>query len=94
MIRLIGSLLHPYRRVLGAVLFAMVTETAMSLAAPWPIKVVLDNVVDSRRLPPWLARFVPTTATGGLPCGLVSSRSESRRLEPRRRTLIRTGART
>lgn len=64
MIRLIRSLVRPYRLQLAAVLFAMVVETAMSLAAPWPVKMVLDNVVDSRRLPLWAARFVPAAAAG------------------------------
>ncbi len=64
MIRLIRCLLRPYRLLLAAVFFAMVVETAMGLAAPWPVKVVLDNVVDSRRLPVWLARFVPAAASG------------------------------
>jgi len=65
-IRLIRALVRPYRLELAAVFFAMVVETAMSLAAPWPVKVVLDNVVDSRRLPLWVAKFVPATALGGL----------------------------
>lgn len=63
MIRLIRSLLRPYRRVLAAVFVAMVVETAMSLAAPWPVKIVLDNVVDSHRLPQWLVRYVPGDVT-------------------------------
>ena len=64
MIRLIHSLFRPYRLRLAAVFFAMAVETAMSLAAPWPVKVVLDNVVDSRRLPLWVTRFVPGAAAG------------------------------
>ncbi len=64
MIRLIHSLFRPYRLQLAAVFFAMAVETAMSLAAPWPVKVVLDNVVDSRRLPLWATRFVPGAAAG------------------------------
>jgi ABC-type multidrug transport system fused ATPase/permease subunit len=65
-IRLIRSLLRPYRRALAGVFVAMVVETAMSLAAPWPVKVVLDNVVDSRRLPLWLTRIAPGAAAGAL----------------------------
>lgn len=33
----------------------MVIETAMSLAAPWPIKIVLDSVIDARPMPAALA---------------------------------------
>ena len=64
MIRFIRSLVRPYQPLLAAVFFAMIVETAMGLAAPWPLKVVLDNVVGSRRLPPWLAKFVPAAAVG------------------------------
>ncbi len=64
MIRLIRSLVRPYQLQLAVVSFAMVAETAMSLAAPWPVKVVLDNVVDSRRLPLWVTRFMPVATMG------------------------------
>ena len=36
---------------------AMLVETAMSLAAPWPLKVILDNVVGTHKVPEWLAPF-------------------------------------
>jgi subfamily B ATP-binding cassette protein MsbA len=49
--------------MLVAVFCTMIVETAMSLAGPWPLKVVLDNVVDSRQLPPWLARYAGEAAT-------------------------------
>ncbi len=32
----------------------MLVQTLMSLAAPWPLKIVLDNVVGSHKLPSWL----------------------------------------
>src|SRR5271155_3350271 len=32
----------------------MVLQTAMSVAGPWPLKVVLDNVIGSHKLPHWL----------------------------------------
>jgi subfamily B ATP-binding cassette protein MsbA len=35
----------------------MLVETAASLAAPWPLKVILDNVVGSHKAPEWLAPF-------------------------------------
>jgi subfamily B ATP-binding cassette protein MsbA len=35
----------------------MLAETIMSLATPWPLKIVLDNVVGSHPLAPWLRRF-------------------------------------
>ncbi len=50
MISLIRSLVRPYRMSLALVFSAMLVETLMSLAAPWPLKVVLDNVIGTHRL--------------------------------------------
>jgi subfamily B ATP-binding cassette protein MsbA len=32
----------------------MLVETAMSLATPWPLKIILDNVIGDHKLTPWL----------------------------------------
>jgi ABC-type multidrug transport system fused ATPase/permease subunit len=58
MLRFIGSLLRPYRRTLVVILLAMLVETAMSLASPWPLKIILDNVVGNHKLTPWLHRLI------------------------------------
>src|ERR1700757_1926051 len=42
--KLIRQLLLPYRLHLSAILTAMVFETVMNLAAPWPLKVIIDDV--------------------------------------------------
>jgi ABC-type multidrug transport system fused ATPase/permease subunit len=55
MFSLIASLLRPYRVSLAAILAGMLVQTAMSVAAPWPLKVVLDNVVGAHHLPPRIA---------------------------------------
>jgi ABC-type multidrug transport system fused ATPase/permease subunit len=55
--RLVVELLRPYRTWLVIILLAMLVETAMSLAAPWPLKVILDNVVGTHKAPQWLAPF-------------------------------------
>jgi ABC-type multidrug transport system fused ATPase/permease subunit len=52
--RLILSLIRPYRGTLVVILLAMLAETATSVAAPWPLKIILDNVVGSHKLPSWL----------------------------------------
>jgi len=52
MFALIASLLRPYRLSLAAILTAMLVQTAMTVAAPWPLKVILDNVVGVHHLPP------------------------------------------
>jgi ABC-type multidrug transport system fused ATPase/permease subunit len=54
MLGFIGSLIRPYRRTLVVILLAMLVETGMSLATPWPLKIILDNVVGDHKLTPWL----------------------------------------
>ncbi|CAN5518145.1 ABC transporter ATP-binding protein [soil metagenome] len=48
------GLLKPYRRWLAIVFVAMVIEILMSLAAPWPLKLVLDDALGRHELPSWL----------------------------------------
>ncbi|HYZ68106.1 MAG TPA: ABC transporter ATP-binding protein, partial [Mycobacterium sp.] len=52
--RLISELLRPYRLLVVAVIALMVVQTAVSLAAPWPLKIILDNVVGHHPLPHWM----------------------------------------
>jgi subfamily B ATP-binding cassette protein MsbA len=59
-------LVRPYMTWLIIVSGAMLVETAMTLAAPWPLKIVLDSVLDGRPLPAswqWI--------TGGNPSRLM-----------------------
>ena len=58
MFRLIRQLLRPYRGKLLIILAAMLIETAMSLASPWPLKIIIDNVVGSHKLPHLLDEIV------------------------------------
>src|SRR5580698_5022031 len=58
MVRLIRELIRPYRGKLLIILLAMLVETAMSLASPWPLKVIIDNVVGSHKLPHGLDELV------------------------------------
>ncbi len=53
--RLVFDLLRPYRGWLVIVFVAMLVEIATSLAAPWPLKLVLDDALGHHRLPDWLA---------------------------------------
>jgi subfamily B ATP-binding cassette protein MsbA len=57
MLRLIRELIRPYRGTLLIILAAMLVETAMSLATPWPLKVIIDNVVGHHKMSPWLAHL-------------------------------------
>ncbi len=55
MTRLVLQLVRPYRGWLVIVFIAMLAEIAMSLAAPWPLKLVLDDVLEHHKLPALLA---------------------------------------
>ena len=52
--QLIRDLLRPYRGWLAIILLALLVETAMGLAGPWPLKIVLDSVVGRHPLPGWI----------------------------------------
>ena len=54
MTRLVLGLLRPYRGWLAIVFVAMLAEIAASLAAPWPLKLVLDDALGKHHLPHWL----------------------------------------
>jgi ABC-type multidrug transport system fused ATPase/permease subunit len=45
------TLVRPYWRWLVIVVITMLVETAMSLAAPWPLKIVLDSVLSGLPVP-------------------------------------------
>jgi ABC-type multidrug transport system fused ATPase/permease subunit len=64
LIPLLRTLVRPYRASLFFILCAMLVQTAMSLATPWPLKIVLDNVVGSHKLPSWLADVLRPVLTG------------------------------
>src|ERR1017187_1744548 len=55
MARLVLELIRPYRLWLIVVFVAMLFETAMSIAAPWPLKIIIDNVVGEHKLPEFLS---------------------------------------
>jgi ATP-binding cassette subfamily B protein len=45
------TLVRPYWKWLVLVMAAMCVEAAMGLASPWPLKIVLDSVLDSEPMP-------------------------------------------
>src|SRR5271156_779328 len=63
MTRLIRELIRPYRGTLLIILLAMLVETAMSLAGPWPLKIIIDNVIGSHKLPPAVEEVVKPLLT-------------------------------
>jgi len=48
------GLSRPYRKWVAIILIAMMVETVMSVATPWPLKIIIDNVVGHGNLPRWL----------------------------------------
>jgi len=55
MMRFVRELVRPYHGWLIVVFAAMIVETLMSLAAPWPLKLVLDDALSNKQLPAWLS---------------------------------------
>jgi ATP-binding cassette subfamily B protein len=54
----IGHLLRPHWKFLVVALIAVVGETVADVLQPWPIKIVLDNVVQARPLGGWFGSLV------------------------------------
>jgi ABC-type multidrug transport system fused ATPase/permease subunit len=70
MFALVRELIRPYTGWLVIVFIAMLIETTMSLASPWPLKVVIDSVLGSHPLPDWL-RGVKDLSAGDSKMGLA-----------------------
>jgi subfamily B ATP-binding cassette protein MsbA len=60
----ISTLLRPHWKSLTLALVAVAGETIADVLQPWPIKVVIDNVVQSKKLPPWLDAWVAALFAG------------------------------
>jgi ATP-binding cassette, subfamily B, bacterial len=54
----LGAILRPRWRALTFALVAVIGVSGADLLQPWPLKIVLDNVIAGRRLPPWLNAFL------------------------------------
>ncbi|HMD32172.1 MAG TPA: ABC transporter ATP-binding protein [Candidatus Acidoferrales bacterium] len=65
MVGLIRELVRPYRLALACVLAAMLVQTAAALAAPWPLKIILDSVVGHHPIPVWMANAIAPLMAGG-----------------------------
>src|ERR1700760_4336493 len=48
------SLSRPYFKWVVIILTAMLLEAIMSVATPWPLKIIIDDVVAHGTLPHWL----------------------------------------
>jgi len=54
----LSRLLRPYWKPLAAAFVAMLLTGAADLLEPWPLKIVFDSVIGSKRPPPWLAGWL------------------------------------
>ena len=81
---LVVDLARPYRGQLVIILLAIMVETATSLAAAWPLKIVIDNAIGPHAVPEWVtarlsAALIVWAGTGGgrgarhhpVPCVIV-----------------------
>ena len=56
----IGALLRPHWLSLALASVAVIGETAADIAEPWPVKIVVDNLLQNKKLPAWAASIVAT----------------------------------
>src|SRR5579864_574337 len=54
----ISHLLGPHRKALAIGLAAVGAETVAGLLEPWPLKVVFDSVLRTKKAPDWLSRVI------------------------------------
>jgi ABC-type multidrug transport system fused ATPase/permease subunit len=66
MVRLVLQLVRPYRWLLVTVVAAMLLQAAMGVAAPWPLKIIIDSALTTPRhpVPRWATWFAPMLAHG------------------------------
>ena len=60
----IRDLLKPHSKILILGLVAVIGEGVANLLQPWPLKIVLDNVLKSREIHGWLNGFIQSTVGG------------------------------
>ena len=53
----VWRLVRPYRGLLAVAFVAMVVESAATVWEPWPLKLIVDNVLGAKPLPPAVAAF-------------------------------------
>jgi len=58
----ISYLLRPHWLPLTLAFVAVIIESVTDLLEPWPLKIVFDNVLGSKKLPEWLSTAVYSTA--------------------------------
>jgi subfamily B ATP-binding cassette protein MsbA len=54
-------LIRPHWKALSLAFIAVLGETFSDVLEPWPIKIVIDNILQSKKLPDWLDGFISHT---------------------------------
>ena len=76
MATLVLDLARPYRGWLVIILLAMLVETATALAAPWPLKIVIDYAVGRHSAPGWVVGLLgPSLIANGRALAAVAALS-------------------
>src|SRR5215470_8558186 len=58
----IAALLRPHWRAITLAFVAVAGEICADLLEPWPLKMVIDYVLQSKKMPDWLAEMVGKVA--------------------------------
>jgi subfamily B ATP-binding cassette protein MsbA len=62
----ITDLLRPHWKAMTMALVSVAVGVAMDLLEPWPIKIVLDYLLQSKPMPPWMTGIVGWIGTGNM----------------------------
>ena len=57
----ITTLLYPHWKSLGLALLAVVGEISADLLEPWPLKIILDHLLQSKPMPNWMSGIISRT---------------------------------
>ncbi len=57
-----ADLLRPHWKLLSLALLAVLGETLADLLDPWPLKIIVDNLLQRKPLPDWLSNIVDSVA--------------------------------
>jgi len=68
----IATLLRPHWRAISLALVAVMGEIAADLLEPWPLKMVIDYVLQGKQMPHWLADTV-SKVTGNDPIAILNA---------------------
>lgn len=63
LMRLVLQQVRPYKKWLLLIFLAMLTGSLVDIATPWPLKIIIDNVIGRQPLPSWLSWIGESSAT-------------------------------